>query len=173
MPVTSEDLVAYYSGGASNDDPALSIGGVMSSEEIPDGVLQNLFPNVSFGEATSGIVRYRCFYLANDNDTDDVDDVTLWIEVQTPSATTAVAIGLDDAGIGDGSSTGVATEPADDVTEPDDVVFTAPANEGAGLVIGTLGAGDVIAVWVRLTVEEETAPLPSDAFTLRVSGLPV
>jgi hypothetical protein len=71
----------YYSGGATNDDPSLSIGGAMSSVMLSSTQLGCLFDTVTGDEATAGEDEYRCLYCKNDGTTDWVDPV-MWITEQ-------------------------------------------------------------------------------------------
>lgn len=61
------DIVKFYlSGGASNANPNLSLGGVMSSVEIDFSDPQdNLFDDVLSDDALNGYIDYRCFYIMN------------------------------------------------------------------------------------------------------------
>lgn len=71
------DIVKFYlSGGASNSNPNLSLGGVMSSVEIDFSNPQdNLFDDVLSDDALNGYIDYRCFYIMNV--TTGVDSVTV------------------------------------------------------------------------------------------------
>ena len=173
MPVVSSDIKYFLSGGASNDDENASLGGVRSSSEITNNVVNNLFDNVTGGEATSGDVEYRCFYFANTHLTDTLDAVKVWLGSNTPAAGTDAAIGLDPAGIGDGSATGVATTIATETDAPAGVTFSAAANEGAALTVGTLGPGAGIAVWMRRTVTAGAAAYNNDGAQVTVKGTPL
>lgn len=174
MAVSASDMKFFLSGGAANTDPNASIGDEVSATEVDFGTIaENLFDNVTAGEALAGHVDYRCIYLFNTNGSDTLEDVKIWIETNTPSASTSIKIGLDPAGIGDGSATGVADTPVDDETAPAGVSFSAPANEGAALAIGDLEAGEGIAVWIERTVDADAPAAASDGFTLRIAGLPV
>ena len=94
MAVTTSDMKFYYSGGLSNSDPLLSTGGEKSDIEIVlSPTKNNLFDDVSSGELITGATEYRCIYLANDHPTDTLSDTLLWIQANTPSADTAIAIG--------------------------------------------------------------------------------
>lgn len=166
------DIKKYYSGGSANTDPNASLGGEISSTTITSNQLQNLFANVSPAERASGKVDYRCFYFKNEHLTETLKDAVVYIASQTPSSDTSVEIGLDDAGIGDGSSTGVATTIVDELTPPDDVVFSAPSNAGTGLAVGDLAPGECIAVWVKRTIEVGASAASNDPFTIRITGVP-
>lgn len=173
MAVIASDLKCYLSGGASNADPDAALGGVISSVEVDFApTANNLFDDVSDVEAAAGDTEYRCFYVKNTNATDTLNTAAIYIQSNTPSADDTVEIGLDPAGIGDGSATGVATTAANESTAPAGVTFSAAANSGAALAIGTLDAGEAQAVWVRRTVTAGAGGLASNPFTLRVTGTP-
>lgn len=172
MAVVSSDIKLFLSGGAANASPAASLGGEKSNTQVSATAMNNLFDNVSDAEAVAGDVEYRCIYIFNDNDTDTLNTTAVFIQSNTPSADSAIAIGLDPAGNGDGVSTGEATTVADEQTAPAEVTFSAAADSAAALAIGTLGPNTGRAVWVRRTINAAAASQASDPFTLRVTGTP-
>lgn len=172
MAVVASDLKIYLSGGGSNTDPNASIGGAVSSTEVSSTPMNNLFDNVSDAEAVAGDVEYRCVYLSNDNATDTLNSAAVFIQSNTPSGDSTIAIGLDPAGIGNGTSTGVAATPANESTAPAGVTFSTPADSASALAIGNLDAGEAQAVWIRRTISAGAASQASDPFTLRVTGTP-
>lgn len=173
MAVVSTDMIMRLSGGASNADVNASLGGKKSSVPVNFGsTLNNLFDNVSSAEATTGITDYRCIYLHNNNGSDTINDVDVFVNTDTPSSTTKVQIGLDPAGIGDGDTTGEATTIADEEDAPSGVTFTDSLGAGNALTVGTLGPGDGIAIWIKRIVSPGTASAATDPFTLRVTGIP-
>lgn len=172
MPASASDIKFFLSGGASNADPDDSRGGVISSFELVNGTLENLFDIVSLAEASAGHEDYRCFYVKNVNATDTIYDIRAWIETNTPSPTTTVAIGADPAGVGDGVTTGVAVTIIGEVTAPAGVTFSTPVSAAAGVPGGVnLGPGQALGIWVRRTISAGTSPLPSDDCRIRVRGL--
>lgn len=54
-----------YSGGVSNKFAITSLGGAMSTEVIPNAVLQNLFDDVNRVEVINGRIEHRCFFIDN------------------------------------------------------------------------------------------------------------
>lgn len=172
MAVISSDLKFYLSGGAANTSAAASLGGERSTSQIPTGTLNNVFDNVSSGEATSGDVEYRCIYAVNTNGADTLNATKIWIAANTPSPGTVIAIGLDPEGVGDGSASGVAGIIATEQDAPAGVTFDAAANEAASLAIGDLGPGEGIAVWIRRTVSAGAAAYTGDGATLTLKGTP-
>lgn len=167
MPVIASDLKARLSGGAANNVPAASLGGEMSSVDLSATALNNLFDNVSSSEATAGSVDYRCFYVLNDNDTDTVNVMKIWMSAATPSTFTALSIGLDPAGVGADAQV-IANEAA----APVGVTFSEPLDEAGAIAIGTLGPNTAVAVWVRRTVTAGATAQAGDGTTFELKGTP-
>lgn len=82
MTAIADDLVVVLTGGSSNNDPYESLGGEPSSQPII-GVLNNLFENISPEEALTGKVDYRCIYVFNNNTSDDLYEVKLYVVNET------------------------------------------------------------------------------------------
>lgn len=172
MAVTITDIRYRYSGGASNADKNLSLGGVMSSSGPATGVNENLFDNVSSGEATTGDTEYRCIYVYNANAADTINGCVVWLADNTPSPDSSVQIGLDPAGNGNGSTTGVATTIANEGTAPAGVTFTDAPNVGSGLTIGTLAPLTGRAVWFKRVIAAGAASFADDGCRLSFKGTP-
>lgn len=160
MAIISTDIKYRLSGGAANTDPSASLGGAKSSADAPIGI----FDDVSSAEASAGSVEYRCIYVHNAHGTLTLLGAKLWIQANTPSASTDVAVGLGSSGL-NGTETAVASE----TTAPAGVTFSTPSAFASGLSLGDLPAGQHFAVWVRRTVTAGAAAT-SDSFTLRVQG---
>jgi len=60
--------IKYYK--ATRNTDLNSNGGVISDTEITSGVLNNVFPNVTNTERTTGKIRYRKFFIKNENASD-------------------------------------------------------------------------------------------------------
>ena len=159
MAIVSTDIQYRLSGGASNSDPALSLGGVKSSTAA-----SNYFDDVSSAEASAGDTEYRCVYVHNNHGTLSLIGAKVFIQTNTPSSDTDVAIGLGTSAIN-----GTEQTVADESTAPTGVSFSAPTTFAGGLAIGDLAAWAHKAVWVRRTVNAGAAAY-SDSFTLRVQG---
>ena len=159
MAIVSTDIQYRLSGGSSNSDPAASLGGVKSSTAA-----SNYFDDVSSAEASAGDTEYRCVYVHNNHGTLTLIGAKVFIQTNTPSSDTDVAIGLGSSAI-NGTEQTVANES----TAPTGVSFSAPTTFAGGLAIGDLAAGAHKAVWVRRTVNAGAAAY-ADSFTLRVQG---
>lgn len=160
MPITSTDINYRLSGGASNSDPMLSLGGAKSSASAG----ASLFDDVSSAEASAGDIEYRLVYVHNAHASLTLIGAKVWIQTNTPSASTDVAIGLAAAGA-NATETAVANEN----TAPSGVTFSQPSSFAGGLSLGDLAPGQHFGVWVRRTVTAG-AGVASDNFTLRVQG---
>lgn len=165
MPIISSDIKFYLSGGAANSDANASLGGAISSTEIVDATLHNLFDVVGSAETASGDVEYRCMYVKNTHGTLTLQASTAFISSNTPSADTDAAIGLGTAAIGASEQT-TATESA----APSGVSFSAPSTQPAGLSIGDLAPGEYKAIWVRRTVSAAASAYSNDGVTIDVGG---
>ena len=160
MPILTTDIAYRLSGGATNANPLLSIGGVKSS--VVSG--SSIFDDVSSADAVAGNTAYRLVYVQNAHSSLDYQSAAVWVQTQTPSADTDVAIGLAVAGL-NGTEAAVANKN----TAPPGVSFSAPSTFASGLSLGTIPAGQHYGVWIRRTVTAGAA-LASDNFTLRVQG---
>jgi hypothetical protein len=159
MAITTTDIKYRLSGGAANADPAASLGGAKSSVEIG----ADLFDDVASGESAAGDTEYRCVYVHNNHGSLTMESSKIWIQVNTPSPDTTIAIGAGTAAIN-------ATEQtvADESTAPSGVSFSSPSSEGTSVSLGNIPAGQHKAVWIRRTVTAGASAYNSDTFTLRV-----
>jgi hypothetical protein len=169
MSILASDIKFFLSGGAGNLDPDASLGGIISSEQIVDGTLNNLFDDVSGAEHSAGDTNYRCIYVKNDS-AEEAQNVRIYIESNTPAADDEITIGKDLAGAGDGASTGVADTVADEHTAPDPAVtFSDAVDYANAIVLGTLAAGEVFAVWIKRVVTAGTTAQANNNAVLKVS----
>lgn len=165
MPIASSDIKFRLSGGAGNSDPNASLGGAKSSTEITNASLHNLFDQVASAEASAGDTEYRCFYVHNNHGTLTWQSVKVWIQTNTPSGDTTVEIALAGEGVN-----GTAETVANESTAPVGETFSAPANEGAGLSIGNIPAGQHMAIWVKRIVSAAAAAYNTDSVVIRFKG---
>ena len=168
MPIVAGDIQTRLSGGSGNSNANASLGGVMSSTAWTGGTLHDLFDVITGDENAASDVEYRCIYVRNNHGSLTWLSPVVWISAQTAGGA-ALAIGLDPAGVGNGSTTGVATTVANENTAPAGVTFTTPTTKGAGLAITDLDAGEAAAVWLRRTAAN-TAALDDDGATLSFEG---
>jgi hypothetical protein len=159
MPIINTEIKYRLSGGAANATPAASLGGAKSSTEMST----DLFDDVTSGEASAGDTEYRCIYIHNSNGGGlTMESAKIWIQANTPSTDTTIAIGVGTAAINATEQTVV-----DESTAPSGVSFSSPSTEGTALALGNIPAGQHKAVWVRRTVTAAAAAYNNDTFTLR------
>lgn len=91
MALSNSDIVIFFSGGANNSDPDLSIGGDISSQIVPS---DRLFDNVTAAQAAAGYTDYRCVYFENISTTDTLFSASVYIDSQV-SGGSDVMIGLE------------------------------------------------------------------------------
>ncbi|MBL4867259.1 MAG: hypothetical protein JKY67_12885 [Pseudomonadales bacterium] len=165
MPIVAADIDFHLSGGASNSDVDLSIGGIISTTELVDATSHNLFDVVSSTESNDGDTEYRCIYVKNNHGSLTLQNAVIWIQTVTPSTDTVIAIALAGEGLN-----ATAETPADEDTAPTGESFTSPTTEGAGLSLGNIPAGQHYAVWIRRTVSAAASAFTDDSVVIRVKG---
>lgn len=164
MAITATDIEFRLSGGAANADGNAALGGEISANAV-SGALHAFFDRVTGAEAAAGDVEYRCLYVRNGHPTLTLYGAVVWVSSNTPSADTAMAIGLGTSAIN-----GTEQTIADESTAPAGVAFSEPANFAAGLAIGDIPPGQHKAVWLRRTVSAAAAAYNNDGATLAVQG---
>jgi len=161
MAITSTDIHYRMSGGASNSDPAAALGGAKSSNSFATNAI---FDDVSSAEASAGDIGYRCFYVHNAHATLTLQGAKIWIQAQTSSSDTDIAIALGGEGLN-----GTAEVIANEGTAPVGESFSQPSSFAGGLTLGDIGPGQHYPVWVRRTVNAAAASA-TDTWTIRVQG---
>lgn len=152
--INQDNLLVYLSGGAANEDPALSIGGARSATLVGSS-LGDLFQDITLAQAAAGVVLHRCVYFRNEDPNEiGLKDAVAYVAVSSPSLWTEVDIGLAPEGLN-----GVAELLEDQETPPTGVTFSHPSShyhqpeQDAPLALPTpLLEGDAVPAWVRLTV---------------------
>lgn len=161
MPIVSSDIQYRMSGGAANSDPDAALGGAESSNSFATNAI---FDDVSSAEASAGDTEYRCFYVHNNHATLTLQSAKIWIQTQTPSGDTDIAIALGGEGLN-----GTAETVANENTAPSGETFSQPSSFAGGLSLGSLAPGDRYPVWVRRTVNAGAAGA-NDSWAIRVQG---
>lgn len=169
MPIVEADLIHRYSGSGEVANPDLSLGGAINATD-PNGVIltdtdNNDMDDITSTEAAAGIVIYRGFFYSNEVTTALTwIGPVFWIESQTSSAQTDIAIGIAV------EAKNLAIEViADEETAPSGVSFIAPANKASGIAIGDLDQDDFRGHWFRYNVSAGATSLV-DSYTIRAEG---
>lgn len=175
MPIVSADIKLKFSttaGAAGNlnaGTPAGSLGKYISTTEIVDNTLHNLFDVVSGDENAASNAEYRGIFIHNAHATLTLQNTKVYLAAETAGGA-AIAIGVDPtAASAIGAAPVQALTIANEDTAPAGVAFSSPVNIGAAIVLGDIPPGQTKAVWVRRTPANTTA-LANDGVTLRIQG---
>jgi len=165
MPITSADILlklATTAGAAGNSNastPNASLGKYISTTQIVDATLNNLFDNVSGDENAANTVDYRCIFIHNAHGSLSWTSVVAFLLSEVAGGT-VLAIGVDPtAASAIGSASAQAVTIANETTAPAGVTFSSPVDAGSGIVIGTIAPGQCKAIWVKRTASNTTAEI--------------
>ena len=152
------ELELRYTGGAANADPDASLGGASSSIVMATGPLNNLFDNVTPGEASTGDTEYRALSLHNKGDA-AAESVELYISTESASPDSVIAIGPD---------SGVQSI-VDESTAPSApaISFSHPL-VGSKMSIPDIPTGSAQRLWFRRTISPAAGNYANDLFQLKV-----
>ena len=163
--ITSSEIKVYLSGGSGNTDPNASLGGAISTTELVDNTLHNLFAKVSGAEALAGSVKYRGIYIKNTNGTLTYEDALAYIATQTTSTDTSAKISVANEGKSASMQTIV-----NENTAPSGEVFVIADGVANGLSIGSLAPAEYWGVWIERTVTAGATAFGADQLVLGVRG---
>lgn len=166
------DIFLRYSGGSGNTAPGSSLGGAMSTAgggTVDTGVANDLFDDVSSGEASAGDTEYRGIYAGvQSGATGTLADARIYHSSDSANSSDVIDMAIADEAVN------VTMETiANESTAPVGPTFSHPTTYAGGIVLNsTTGfvANDERGVWVRRTI---TAAAPSGAITngIRVEGV--
>jgi len=165
MAIVAGDIEYRLSGGASESDPNLSLGGVVSSVEVVDASDNNLFADVSGDDASAGATHYRLIYVFNNHGSLTLQGAKVWISTDTTSSDDEIDIAL--AGEGLNSTTETI---ADEDTAPVGETFTHPTSKATGLTLGDIPAGQRYGVWIRRIVNSSASAIAANSGIISVEG---
>lgn len=149
--------------------PVITAYGTFTATNIKN----NLYDDVAKLDALNGAVDYRCLYLYNNHPSDSFLQVSVYgygASGNPAAAGDLFWVGADPAGVGNGSSTGLATSVATELLVPAGVTFSSP-QIGSPLVLGAIGPLEARAIWLRRNVPASLfAVTPDDyvAFGLKL-----
>jgi hypothetical protein len=177
MAIAAADILFKFSvktGAAGNSTAgaaAGSLGKYISTTEITDATLNNLFDDVTGDENAASDVEYRCIFVHNAHAVITWSTVKVWINAEVAGGTT-VAIAIDDAVDSPiGQVAAQADEVANESTAPGAGVgaFSSPVSKATGLDLGDIAAGYCRAIWIKRTAAN-TAAINNDGVTLKCEG---
>jgi hypothetical protein len=174
VAITASDILYKFSvsaaaGNTTSGTAAGSLGDQISTTQITDASLHNLFDVITGDENAASEAEYRCFFVHNNHATLTWENVVVWLSAEVAGGAVA-AISVDTTGVTVlGSGSAQAKTVADENTAPATQTFSSPTTKGAALSIGNIPAGSVAAIWVRRTAAN-TAAVNNDGVTIRCEG---
>src|SRR4028119_122318 len=124
MPITASDILLKFSvktGSAGNSTvgtAAGSLGKYISTTQLTDNTLNNLFDDVTGDENAASEMEYRCFFVHNNHATLTYLDPKVWMSAEVANGAVA-AIAIDSvAASAVGASAAQALEVVDENTAP-------------------------------------------------------
>jgi len=177
MPLSSLDIVFYYTGSATGpSDNTLSLGGTISAYTIPDATANNVFDDVTGDESASGDTEYRAIAVKDTNSSYDMLNTKVWIEGYTRATSGADTIyfALENPG---GSPASIQTI-ENESTAPDEnkftvktgatVSWTEEGSPSSTLEFGTVNAGEWFGIWLKRVVPADASAYSNRSVTIKV-----
>lgn len=178
MPIVTGDLLvklSIKSGSAGNQsaqgDPNASLGKYISTTQLTDNSLHNLFDVVSGDENAAAESEYRCLFVHNSHASLAWQSPVLWVSAQTAGGADGAVAWDSTAASALASASAQALEVANEDTAPaGPLSFSAPTSKATGLAMGAnLSAGQVKAFWIRRTTAD-TGAVANDGLTFKIEG---
>ena len=176
MPIASSDILIKWSttsGSAGNTTAAgaagTSLGKYITTTQITDATLNNLFPDVTGDENAASNVDYQCVFVHNNHGSLTYIGPVIYISAEVAGGvSTAIAVDST-AASAVGSASAQALTIANKNTAPAAISFSSPTTKATGLALSDIVAGNVKAYWVRRTAAN-TAAVNNDGGTVTVAG---
>lgn len=174
MAIVSTDIlykfsVAAAAGNTTGGTANTSLGDQISTTQITDATLNNLFDDVSGDENAASDVEYRGYFVHNAHATLTWETPVVWLASEVGGGASA-AISVDDtAASAIGSASTQMKTIANESTAPATQTFTSPTTKGTGLALSNLPAGQCKGIWVRRTAAN-TGAVNNDGVTIRCEG---
>ena len=152
-----------------NGGAGTNLGKYASSGTLTDATLDNVFADITGDQNAASQVDYQCIFVHNNHGSLTLQNAVVWLTSQV-SGGADIAIGLDTtAASAVGASAAQALTIANSTTAPSGVTFSAPTTKATGLSIGNLANGNVKAIWLKRTANNNAA-ISNDGATIRVEG---
>ena len=154
-------------------DPNASLGRYVSTTAWAGGTANDLFDDVSGAENAASTVDYRCIFVHNSNTANALQNAVVYISAETAGGA-IIALAADTTAAS--ALAAAAARPRNPRRRDDPgagVTGASPTpprrRPPSGVALGTIGAGQVKAFWIRRTAAN-TAALSNDGVTITVSG---
>jgi len=161
MVVLQGDVQVRLSGGANNSNPFASLGGIKSTTQMKDDMLDALFDPININQRITGHIDYYCVYVHNNNGTSQMSNTKIWFTV----VPTYISMGLGTSPIN-----GVEQSINPDTNPPAGINFTQPISELNSLSIGIIPATQHKAVWFRRIIPANISPSAAILVRFKMEG---
>ena len=168
MAIAASDILLRLSGGASNTDPDLSIGGVMSTVAggiITTNILNNDMDDITSAEASTGIIIYHGYFYENNHGSLTYIAPKFYIDTQSLSTDSAITVIIAP----EAKNTAIEVLGAETTEPTGSPVWDTAANFAAGIALGDLNFGDNHGIWVKYDLGSSAAAI-EDTYTLGIQG---
>jgi hypothetical protein len=165
MAIVQAELKMYLTGGAANSDPNASLGGAVSSVEVVDNTLNDLWDDITGDQASAGETSYRCIAVKNTNASLTLLNSKFWIQSNTTGGD-SIKVGLDLAGL---NATPDTTTPETTAPSPA-VTFVTAVDKANGLNVGNVPNGQYYGIWIERTVPASTPVFDNSTYILKWEG---
>jgi len=163
MAIVAGDIKIYFSGGSGNTDPNQSLGGAISTTEMTNNSLHNLFDEVSGSESLPGDIEYRGIYVKNTHGSLTAKATKVYISQASTSASSEIDIAL----AGEGLNATIETI-ANEGTAPAGETFSRPTTYSGGLSMGDIPTGQRYGLWIRRTIDAAASAATPDEARFKV-----
>jgi hypothetical protein len=174
MAIVATDIlykfsVAAAAGNTTAGTAAGSLGDQISTTQITDNTLNNLFDDVSGDENAASVVEYRGYFVHNNHGSLTWTAPFAWMSAEVAGgAGAAISVDTTAASAVGSGSTQMKTI-ANETTAPASQTFSSPTTKAGGLALSDIPSGQVKGIWVRRTAAN-TAAVANDGVTVRVEG---
>ena len=166
------EIKIYYSGASvisgAQTDPDSSLGGNMSSTEVPSTALMSLFDIVSGSEVVSGSDNYRAVFVKNTNRLITLETAKVYFNSRTGYSNDLIYFGLETP-----TGTGYSIQQiASETTAPSGIVWYYPEDASSGITVGDIGPEEAFGVWFKREFVSTASGSGSrdDWFTIVIEG---
>ena len=179
MPLSSDEIVFYYTDGATGpSDNTLSLGGTISSSTISSGVANNVFDDVTGDESETGDTECRAIAVKNTSSEYDMLNTKVYISGYERAATKADTIyfALEKPTGSPASIQHISSEDAVDEIDENKFVtkigntvsWTEEGSPSATLEYGTVNPGEWFGIWLKRVVPDDASAWNNRSCTIVV-----
>jgi hypothetical protein len=135
-----------------------------------------IWPDVTASQAANGYTSYRCVYLTNTHGTESITKLSLYVLNDFPSQATCYVAFDTVAGVGNGSTTGVAVAINTETDIDNDLgglTFGNPTTEATALTFTTtvIGPGQSIPIWIKRVIPSgSSVDVEDDYFSFTIKA---